>query len=80
MSDTLNTLCELVAERFGKKIEELSPETTLDSLGIDSLGKIELIFDLEDHFKVRIPNENTKIETLAEVAMLLDTANEKKEL
>jgi len=74
MSNTLDTLITLVSQKFDKKIEELGPDTTLESLGVDSLGKIELIFDLEDHFKVRIPNEDAKVDTLAEVAALLDTA------
>ncbi|WP_114636854.1 acyl carrier protein [Polynucleobacter necessarius] len=74
MSNTLNTLIELVSQKFDKNIDELGPETTLESLGIDSPGKIELIFDLEDHFKVRIPNEDAKVDTLGEVAALLDAA------
>ncbi|WP_162784959.1 acyl carrier protein [Polynucleobacter necessarius] len=47
-----------------KNIDDLSADTTLESLGIDSLGKIELIFDLEDHCRVRIPNEDAKVDTL----------------
>ena len=74
MSNTLNALIQLVSEKFDKRIDELGPDTTLESLGVDSLGKIELIFDLEDHFKVRIPNEDATVDTLAEVAALLDTA------
>jgi len=74
MSNTLDTLITLVSKKFDKKIEELGPDTTLECLGVDSLGKIELIFDLEDHFKVRTPNEDVKVNTLAEVAALLDTA------
>ena len=71
---TIATLLELVAEKFDKNPADLSPETTLESLGIDSLGKIELIFDLEDHFRVRIPNEDAKVDTLADVAALIDSA------
>jgi len=74
MSSTISALYLQISERFGKNVEELAPDTTLESLGIDSLEKIELIFDLEDHFKVRIPNENVKIETLQDVANLIDSA------
>lgn len=74
MSSTISALYQQISERFGKNVEELVPDTTLESLGIDSLEKIELIFDLEDHFKVRIPNENVKIETLQDVANLIDSA------
>ena len=50
MSDTINILIQQVAERFDKNIDDISSETTLESLEVDSLGKIELLFDLEDHF------------------------------
>ncbi len=73
MSDTINILIQQVAERFDKNINELSPDMTLESLGVDSLGKIELLFDLEDHFKVRIPNEAYKLITLQDVADLIDS-------
>ena len=77
MSDTINILIQQVAARFDKNINELSPDTTLESLGVDSLGKIELLFDLEDHFEIRLPNENNEnftITTLRDVAKLIDSA------
>ncbi len=73
MSDTINILIQQVAERFDKNIDDISSETTLESLEVDSLGKIELLFDLEDHFKVRIPNEAYKLITLQDVADLIDS-------
>jgi acyl carrier protein len=74
MSDTMNVLLQQVAERFDKNIDEIGPETSLESLGVDSLGKIELLFDLEDHFEVHLPNEDFKVVTLQDVANLIDSA------
>ena len=73
MSETMQVLLQQVAERFDKNIDDISPEMTLESLEVDSLGKIELLFDLEDHFKVRIPNEAYKLITLQDVADLIDS-------
>jgi acyl carrier protein len=73
MSDTINALLHQVAERFDRNINEIGPETTLESLGVDSLGKIELLFDLEDYFEVRLPNEDFKVTTIQEVANLIDS-------
>jgi acyl carrier protein len=73
MSETMQVLLQQVAERFDKNIDDISPATTLESLEVDSLGKIELLFDLEDHFKVRIPNEAYKLITLQDVADLIDS-------
>lgn len=35
--------------------EELTDETTLESLGIDSLGLAEIIFAIEENFDVAVP-------------------------
>ena len=72
MQSTLNELFPLVAERYGVALDTLSGDTTMESLGIDSLGQIELMFDLEDHFNVRFGNHQDLLKTLAEVAELID--------
>lgn len=72
MQSTLNDLLPLVAERYGVPLEELSGDTTMESLGIDSLGQIELMFDLEDHFNVRFGDHQDLLKTLMEVAELVD--------
>jgi acyl carrier protein len=35
----------------------IGPETTLTSLGIDSLEGLEVIFALEDHFNIKISDD-----------------------
>ena len=37
-------------------VTELSLETPLEDLGLDSLDKLCLLFEIEDHFKVVIPD------------------------
>jgi acyl carrier protein len=49
-----------------------TPETTLDSLGIDSLAKMELVFRLEDQYKITIPNDDISVNTLQEVLELVN--------
>jgi acyl carrier protein len=46
---------EILSKQIRKKPEHLAPETTLESLGIDSLGMVEIIFSLEDEFNISIP-------------------------
>jgi acyl carrier protein len=57
MSTTLERLKRLFVAKFDFNIEELKPTTALADLGIDSLDKIEFMFDIEDEFKLRIPDE-----------------------
>ena len=47
-------------------------ETTLDSLGIDSLARMELVFQLEDEYKITIPNDDIDVETLQQVLDLVN--------
>lgn len=37
--------------------EDISLDTRLDELGIDSLGAITIMYELEDRLDVEIPNE-----------------------
>jgi acyl carrier protein len=46
----------------------IRPETTLASLGIDSLGGLEVIFALEDRFDISIPDEEaTTLKTVGAI-------------
>ncbi len=50
----------------------LTPEAALESLGIDSLGVAELMFMLEDEFKVRLSPDPGQLTTVADVAAYID--------
>jgi len=45
----------------------------VDQLGIDSLGFLEFLFELEDKFGISIPQESVAdVKTLAELATAID--------
>lgn len=59
------------------KAEDLDPtvltlETKLSDLGIDSLAKMELIFHVEDQYKIMLPSQELDVETLGEVLDLVN--------
>lgn len=35
--------------------QDIAPEARVDNLGLDSLGKVEAIFALEEHFDISVP-------------------------
>ena len=35
--------------------QDIAPEARVDDLGLDSLGKVEAIFALEEHFDITVP-------------------------
>jgi acyl carrier protein len=73
MSKTaLETMQELLQERLGIDKEKVSPEASLEDLGIDSLMQIELLFDFEDKFKVKIPDTSTRPTTIGELLKIIE--------
>jgi acyl carrier protein len=58
MSDAVfKKVAELVAARVHISPDEVSIDSTFADLGVDSLGAVSLIYDLEDEFGIEIPNE-----------------------
>ena len=67
MAATLNEeqFTSVLAEIIGMVSDEelpadLSLDTPIEQLAIDSVGRIELACTLEDHFKTRINNESLR--------------------
>ncbi len=56
MSDNVkNRVIEIIAEQAVIDPSEISPATTLEELGIDSLGLVESIFSIEEAFDISVP-------------------------
>ncbi len=54
--DTAATIIELIARSKSLDPATITPATTFDELQIDSLDKINLSFEVEELFKVEIPD------------------------
>ncbi|HEX3867333.1 MAG TPA: acyl carrier protein [Gemmatimonadaceae bacterium] len=71
--DSLATIQSVAAKQFGLDAPDINPDTPIDQLGVDSLGLLELLFELEDRFGVAIPQEDAvQAKTLRELAALID--------
>ena len=62
---TSEEIAETLKEIFQKTLkiepENIKPETNLkDDLNLDSLDMIEVVYEVEDHFDVQIPEESIK--------------------
>jgi len=73
---TLERLRELLARDFDLAPERLQPDATLESLEIDSLRMIEILFSVEDEFKIAVPAEHNelkaRLKTLGDLAEYID--------
>jgi len=69
---TLERLKQLFLAHFDYKIEQLTATTTLESLSLDSLDIIEFMFDIENEFNIRIPDQEFRVRTIQDMVDAVD--------
>lgn len=69
---TFQALREIIAKDYDIAADSLTPQTPLDTLEIDSLALIELIFTLEERFDVIAEDVPADLPTLGSVAGYID--------
>ena len=52
-------------------------ESSLDAVGIDSVGMIDLIYRIEEQFGIQIPDEDVTPENFASIASLVELVSRK---
>ena len=72
MTSTFDRLRAILARDYKLAPEALTLDTPLDSLGIDSLGVAELLFNVEDEFAIVLPPEQVQLPTLGAVVRFID--------
>jgi acyl carrier protein len=72
-----NQLKEMIAEEFKIPLDELTPDVTMEALGIDSLSLIDFMFDVEDKLGLEMPDSRTPLVTLGDVFAEIDKATVK---
>jgi acyl carrier protein len=72
---TTERLRTLFVNKFDFNIEELKPETTLAHLGLDSLDKIEFMFDIEDEFGIKIPDEEFQASAITTIQDIVEAVD-----
>jgi acyl carrier protein len=70
---TATRLIGIIEHQFGIKPEAIDPDAPFASYKVDSLTLAELLFAIEDDFKVTVPDEvATSVHTLNQLAAALD--------
>jgi acyl carrier protein len=69
---SLKELQDLIQQKYGLAPEAIEPTASMRASGIDSLALVEFIFDVEDKYGISIPDNNANLDTLAELAELVD--------
>ena len=78
MSSSLKELQDLIQEKYGIDPATLDPAESMLDKGFDSLALVEFLFEIEDRFKISMPDPDRSIETLAGLAAVVDRVRAEK--
>ena len=65
-------IVDYLANQMDLNKEDISPDTTFESLGIDSLDTVEMVMDLEEELGIELDLEE-KISTIGELVAFIET-------
>ena len=66
-------LAKFAAKQLELDVAEITPDSTFESLGIDSLDIVEMIMDLEGELGIELDMEDQKISTFQELADFIES-------
>ena len=69
---SLKELQDLSQEKYGTEMAALDPHDSMREKGFDSLALVEFVFAIEDHFSISVPDSEPDLDTLAQLAALVD--------
>jgi acyl carrier protein len=72
MTTTFERLRAILVKDYKISPESLQLDTPLEVLGIDSLGMAELLFFIEDEFKVKLPVDPVELLTIKDLIHYVD--------
>lgn len=66
-------LTAILTEQFGVPEDEIAPDATFESLGLDSLDLVEVTLVIDEEMGVRIPDERLEdIQTKGDAVKVID--------
>ena len=68
---TFEKTTKILAEYKDIDVSEISPDSTFEDLGLDSLDTVEIVMSLEDEFGISIELDSS-LKTVRELVELID--------
>ena len=65
-------IANYLSEQLDISVDDISAETTFESLGVDSLDTVEMVMDLEDELGIELELEE-KIATIGELVAFVES-------
>ncbi len=72
MTTTFDRLSAILMKDYKLQPDRLTLDAPLESLGIDSLGGVELMWNIEDAFQIKLPPDPVELSTLGDVVRYVD--------
>ena len=72
MLNTIDQIKNLIVKKLAIDPSVLVDDKPMIDFGMDSLSQIELLFEIEEHFKIRVPEDKYQIRTLLDLAAAVD--------
>jgi len=65
-------LVNFAAKQLELDVDSITPDSTFESLGIDSLDIVEMLMELEAELNIELDLENQKVTTFGELAQFIE--------
>jgi acyl carrier protein len=72
LTSSFDYIRQTLIDKFEVDKDAISPEATFETLGLDSLTMVELMFDVSEKYDIDIPTDKLDLKTLGEAATLID--------
>lgn len=72
MDDNLQFIKDYLAQNLDNPPENLTPASKLTEIGLESLEQAELVFELEEKYDFRLPNDVEPPETVGDLLALME--------
>lgn len=63
MSDVQSTVFAIIAKEISIDVATIHLESTLKDLKIDSFDAVQIVFEIEDHYQITLPDRDPRFDT-----------------
>ncbi|MCH6585119.1 MAG: acyl carrier protein [Proteobacteria bacterium] len=75
---SLDYIRQTLIDKFEVNADAITPEATFESMGLDSLTMVELMFEISEKYDIEIPTDRLDFKTLGEAVVLIDEVVQNK--
>ncbi len=75
---SLDYIRQTLIDKFEVNADAITPEATFESMGLDSLTMVELMFEISEKYDIELPTDRLDFKTLGEAVILIDEVVQNK--